>query len=179
MDDLEGTGIGDTWIWAKYMFMPEPMLSGRVGLKVATGNDEPDQDELATGTGQMDIDGALLFGIPAGPGTFCASAGYRMRMEHSDSEVKPGDEMHFMAGYSYMPNEMMSLGLFADGYFGSDYEIGGDAVEDSGATVVYVNPNFTYMMDNGMTVGADFHYPLSGTLVDALWGFDVFIGWGM
>ena len=54
------------------------------------------RDDLGTGSGQMDIDGAVLFGVPAGPGVFDAGVGYRMRMENSDTECKPGNEIHFI-----------------------------------------------------------------------------------
>ena len=40
--EYSGTGIGDTWIWAKYALLPDPMLTTRVGVKLATGNEEVD-----------------------------------------------------------------------------------------------------------------------------------------
>lgn len=177
-DELTGTGLGDTWIYAKYMFMPEPMMTARLGAKIATGNSEPEEDELATGSGQMDIDAALLFGLPAGPGTFDAAVGYRMRMENSDTECKPGDEIHFLACYTYPMSDVLALKVGADGYFGSDGEWMGETEEDSGSKVVYINPGVDYTMANGMTLGADFHYPLMGTNVLAEWGLGVYVGWG-
>jgi len=177
-DELTGTGLGDTWVYAKYMFMPEPMMTARLGAKIATGNDEPEEDELPTGSGQMDIDAALLFGLPAGPGTFDAALGYRMRMENSDSEWKPGDEIHFLGCYTYPMSDVLALKVAADGYFGSDGEWQGETVDDSGCNIVYINPGVDYTMASGMTVGADFHYPLMGTSNLAEWGLGVYIGWG-
>lgn len=176
--DLEGTGLGDTWIYAKYMFMPEPMMTARLGAKVATGNSEPEEDELGTGSGQMDIDGAVLFGVPAGPGVFDAGVGYRMRMENSDTKWKPGNEIHFNACYSYLMSDMMALKLAADGYFGSDGAYDGETIEETGCNIVFVNPGIDYTMESGMTLGADFHYPLMGTSNLAEWGFGVYVGWG-
>lgn len=177
-DDMSGSGIGDTWIKVKYWVMPEPAVAFRAGVKVATGNDEPDAGDLWTGTGQMDIDGAFLFGVPAGPGTFDAAVGYRMRMENSDADWKPGNEIHFVAGYTYWTSEAMSLGLAAEGYFGSDQEQGGTALDNSGANIVYVAPCFNYMMDTGLSMGANFYYPLMGTNTEADWGFGILFGWG-
>jgi hypothetical protein len=177
-DEWTGTGLGDTWIYAKYMFMPEPMMTARLGAKIATGNSEPDEDELPTGSGQMDIDAALLFGVPAGPGTFDAAVGYRMRMENSDTEWKPGDEIHFLGCYTYPMSDVLALKVGADGYFGSDGEWMGETAEDSGSKVVFVNPGVDYTMANGMTLGADFHYPLMGTNVCKEWGLGLYLGWG-
>jgi hypothetical protein len=184
-DTCEGTGLGDTWVYAKYMFMPEPMMTARLGAKIATGSSADttgytEEDDIATGSGQMDIDAALMFGLPAGPGTFDAAVGYRMRMENSDTKLKPGDEIHFLACYAYPMSDALALKVAADGFFGSDQESDPAAVADtdSGMNVVFINPGIDYMMANGMTLGADFHYPLMGTNVPAEWGLGVYVGWG-
>ncbi len=192
-EEATGSGLGDTWVWVKYMFMPEPMFTARVGAKIATGEDEPDEGDIPTGEGQMDIDGAIMFGMPAGPGQFDAAVGYRYRMsrevEYTIRETydyKPGNEIHFYAAYTYFLNDAMNLRLGADGYFGSDDEVDWgttsrdfETVDDSASNAVYVNPGFDYMMENGVAFGADFHYPLMGTNVEADWGFGICVGWGM
>ena len=188
--EYTGTGIADTWIWAKYGFLPEPMMTARLGVKLATGNDEPDADELGTGSGQMDIDGAVMFGVPAGPGSLDASIGYRYRMDVTgeedsrDGDYSPGNEIHFYAGYSYFLSDAMSLRIGGGGYFGSDPTIDGDPVlvgPDTvvvGSKLVSINPGFDYIMDSGMSVGFDMYYPLMGTNIDAAWGLGLSIGWG-
>ena len=190
-EEIKGTGLTDTWVWAKYMFMPDPMMTARLGVKIATGNDEPDEDELATGSGQMDIDGAIMFGVPAGPGTFDAAVGYRYRLARTYEDArsydyKPGSEIHFTAGYSYPFSDTMGLGIGVEGFFGSEDEVDfGDAersfetIEDTAANIVNINPSFYYMMDSGMDLGVDFYYPLMGQNVDAGWGLGLSIGWGM
>jgi hypothetical protein len=177
-DEATGTGIGDTWVKAKYLFMPEPMVTARLGAKIATGDNEPEGDDIPTGDGQMDLDGALLLGMPAGPGTFDAAVGYRMRME-DDNKYAPGTEIHFMAGYTYNLNEATNLKIAGDGYFGSDDKLDGEAIDESGRTAVWINPSIDYTLENGLQVGAGFHYPLMGKSVYALSGFSAFIGWGM
>jgi hypothetical protein len=176
--DYEATGLGDTWINVKYMFMPEPMMTARLGVKVATGDSEGDSDNGPTGDGQMDIDGAVLFGVPAGPGSFDAAVGYRMRMENSDTKLKPGSEIHFAGCYSFFMSDMMALKLAADGYFGSDWANDGETIDESSSNIVFVNPGIDYTMESGMTLGAGFHYPLMGTSEEAAWGADVYVGWG-
>ncbi len=188
-----GTGIGDTWIWAKYGFLPDPMLTGRVGFKLATGVDafDADADELPLGTGQMDIDGALLFGVPAGSGSFDAALGYRYRLAQTVEEIdyKPGSEFHFFAGYTYFVNDALGIKIGTDGYFGGDPTIDGNPIDDpqpddpdavmNGSSVVYINPGFDYIMDNGVTLGFDVHYPLMGTnIAYAAWGVGLSVGWG-
>ena len=201
-DECSGSGIGDTWIKLKYMFMPDPMLTGRLGVKIATGT-EPDaygndeDGDLATSDGQMDIDGAVLFAVPAGPGQLDGAVGYRYRMTHTDVDAgivvrdetydyTPGSEIHFYVAYTYFLNDMMNLSLAADGFFGSDDEYDyGDAAdrdaetaEDSGRNAVYINPGFEYLMENGMTLGAGFHYILMGANVPTGWSLSAHLGWG-
>jgi hypothetical protein len=177
-DEQTGTGIGDTWVKAKFMFMPEPMVTARLGAKIATGDNEPEGEDLCTGTGQMDVDGALLLGMPAGPGVFDAAVGYRMRME-DDDKYAPGSEIHFMAGYTYNLNEATNLHIAGDGYFGSDAKLDGEAIDESGTSEVWINPSIDYTLENGIQLGAGFHYPLMGKQTPAYSGFSAFIGWGM
>jgi len=201
-ETYEGSGLGDTWIWGKYMFAPDPMVTARVGVKVNTGG-EPDggygafedaDGDLATGDGQMDVDGAIMFGTEAGPGMFCAAAGYRYRMDRTvtmdardgDSyDLTPGNEIHFQAGYTYYLGDMMNFGIAADGFFGSDPQADGEAIEyPDGSTLegmngVWVNPSFAYMMENGVELGVGFHYPLMGKNNHAVWGLNAFVGWSM
>jgi len=208
-DEIEGSGLGDTWIWAKYMFLPEPMMSGRVGLLVPTGNepfhppffatgfyglDEDSEDaNIATGKGEMAIDGAVLFGVPAGPGQFDASVGYRYNMkreitmdlgrEDTTFDYKCGNQIHFAAGYTYFIGEMMNLSIAADGFFGSEDEITvGDQTEtgtDTAANAVWINPGFEYMMETGLTLGVDMQYMLMGQNAPIEWGLGAYVGWGM
>lgn len=224
-DPYDGTGLGDTWFRAKYMFLPVPMLATRIGVKVDSGT-EPvrfvnaagvtdevgdsgeeaafawldGDDDVATGSGQMDIDGAVLFGTETPKGLFSASVGYRYRMDR-EHDVKtgvsgqtetikytPGNEIHFAAAYTHYISDMMNLTLAADGFFGSSPEWGGKAIEIKqgtekvtleGANAVWINPGFEYMMDNGVSLGFDLHYPLMGKNSEALWGLGAFIGWRM
>jgi hypothetical protein len=176
-DEFDSNGIMDTWIDAKYMIMMDPMVTARAGLKVATGDDEGDEDNGPTGTGQMDIDAAVLFGMPAGPGQFGAQVGYRMGLEDDDG-CAPGGKIMFLVDYHYPLSDVMQLKVAADGYFGSDNTVDGDAVEDSGSNAVEINPGITYSMDNGMDVGFDVFYVLMGTNEAAKWGAGLCVGWG-
>jgi hypothetical protein len=186
--EYEGNGLADTWIWAKYGFMPDPVVSARVGVKVATGEDEPDFDEIATGSGQMDIDGAVVFGLPSGPGSLDGSLGYRYRMdaEYDDGDYTPGNEINFCVGYTYFVSDAMDLRLAANGFFGSDPEVDGEPFEDPatpgedrvGQKLVSINPGFDYIMDSGVSLGFDVFYPLMGTNIDAGWGLGLSVGWG-
>jgi len=194
VNDVTGTGIGDTWIWAKYNIAPDPLMTARVGVKVATGNHEgtdiEDGLELALGTGQMDIDGAFMFGVPLPDGFFDGSIGYRYRMaesaEDGADEFKFGNEIHFFVGYTHFLNEALSFGVGADGYFGSDpTKNDGEPIDDAnpgefrtGPSAVYINPSFDYIMDGGLSLGVDVHYPLMGANVDAAWGVGLSVRWG-
>lgn len=176
-DEYEFTGITDTWVDAKYMVMMDPMVTARVGVKLATGDCEGDEDNGPTGTGQMDIDAAVLFGMPAGPGMFGGQLGYRMGMEDEDGWA-PGGAILFLVNYFHPLSDVMQLKVAADGYFGSDYTVDGDAVEDTGGSLVEVNPGIIYSMDNGMDVGFDVFYVVMGANEGAKWGAGLCVGWG-
>jgi len=189
--EYEGTGLADTWIWAKYGFALDPIVTARLGVKVATGVDvdDADFDELPTSSGQMDIDAALVFGLPSGPGSLDASIGYRYRMDRTDAddvEHTPGNEINFTATYTYYLGDAMNLRLGAGGFFGSDPEVDGEPIEDPatpgvdmlGSNLVSINPGFDYIMDSGLALGFDVFYPLMGTNIDAGWGLGLSVGWG-
>jgi hypothetical protein len=204
-DEIEGSGIGDTWLWAKYMFMPDPMMTVRLGVNLPTGGEPEgmglfpvgfygvDEDgDISTGAGYTSIDGALMFGLPAGPGTLEGAAGYRynlareIEVSRATYDYTHGGHLHFALSYMYYINDMMGLSLGADGFFGSDdkVDLGDEArdsetVDDTAANAIYINPAFHYKMDNGMTLGVDMTYPLTGQNVPAEWGFGAYVGWGM
>ncbi len=195
VNDVTGTGIGDTWIWAKYNIAPDPLMTARVSVKVATGNHEGDDielgQELALGTGQMDIDAAFMIGAPLPDGFFDGSLGYRYRMAESTEDGAPeskfGNEIHFFVGYTHFLNEALSFRVGADGYFGSDPTEDGEPIEDNpldpdefqtGPSAVCINPSFDYVMDSGLSLGLDVHYPLMGANVNAAWGIGLSVGWG-
>jgi hypothetical protein len=215
---FEGTGLGDTWAWAKYAVLPEPMVAVRLGVKIDTGIEPApgyeqvevedlyamwlDADEdIATGDGQMDVDGAVMFGTEAGQGVFEGALGYRYRMEQEvlfrpagaqdekTYRLKPGNEIHFAASFTYYLTDALDLTVGADGFFGSDPEIDGAPIEVEaadgtkttirGSNGVWINPNVSYMIENGVELGIGLHYPLMGQNMEALWGIEVYVAWGM
>jgi len=189
-EEEKASGIGDTWVYGKYMFMPEPMLTGRVGVKIATGDDEGDADNGPVGDGQMDVDGALMVGMPAGPGMFDAAIGYRLRMSKTveygmyreSYDYTPGNEIHFDAHYTYYLNDAMNLRFGLNGFFGSDDEATSNAREtitDSASNAVMIAPGLDYMMENGVGLGVDFFYPLMGQNIYEVWGLGLSVTWGM
>lgn len=182
-NDYDASGLGDTWIDAKYMFLAEPMMSARLGVKLPTGDDEGDEDNGPTGSGTTDFDGALMVGMPAGPGMFGAQAGYRMfgtqdvDVMRNTAEYKCGAQIHFAACYRYPMSDMLDLKVAVDGFFGSDDEFDGETVDDSAMNMVSLNPGMVYLMDNGMDVGLDIHYVLMGQNVSSEWGIGLWLGW--
>ncbi len=186
-DDVSGSSLGDLWTYARWMFMPEPAVTAQLGVKIPLGDNEPDAGDLPTGSGQYDVDVALLADFPAGPGMFYGSLGYRYRMANETDVARgtekytPGSEVHFMLGYTYYLSEVMQLRFDADGYFGGDADeeiTARTTVENSAENGVWINPAFEYTMQNGVLLGADFHYPLMGQNIPALWGFGLYVGWG-
>jgi hypothetical protein len=200
----EGSGLGDTWLWAKYAFLPDPMLTARVGFMIPTGI-EPvhppllgsgfygwDEDlDIATGKGEMAIDGAVMLGVPAGPGEFNAAVGYRYNMareitmelrQETTFDYKCGNEIHFAAAYTYFIADAMNFTIAADGFFGADNEVTEDGEtetdDDTAANAVWLNPSFEYMMDSGLTIGVDAQWMLMGQNVLAEKGLGLYLGWG-
>ncbi len=181
--DYDASGLGDTWIDAKYMFLAEPMMSARLGMKLPTGDDEGDEDNGPTGSGTTDFDVALMFGMPTGPGMFGAQAGYRLfgsyevEQMRAAVDAKCGSEIHFAVCYKYPMSDMMDLKVAVDGFFGSEGEFDGETVEGTAANMVSLNPGVVYLMDNGMDVGLDIHYVLMGQNVASEWGIGLWLGW--
>jgi hypothetical protein len=192
LPDHKGLGVGDTWIWAKYNFSVDPLMTLRLAGKLPTGEDKPDSDELPTGSGQVDLDGAMMFGVPAGPGWINAAFGYRYRTERkADPEdagsysFKPGNEVHFFVGYTQLVGESFNVRVGADGSVGSDYE-GGPGAEsentttaDTGVSLISFNPGIDYVTSSGIWIGLDLYYPIFGKNANALKGFGLSAGWGM
>ena len=173
-DDLSGectaTGVGDTWIYAKYMLSPEPMVTARLGVKVPTGDDEgnPATGEGPAGDGQMDIDGALMFGIPAGSGQVDAAIGYRYRMARKDVGWPLGDPDE---------NLLVTWNPGAEIHFAEE-DLQQPGV-DSARNAIVLAPGFDYVMQNGVGLGVDFFYPLTGQNIDNIWGVGFSVMWGM
>jgi hypothetical protein len=181
----DAVGVGDTWAYAQWMFKTQPAIAGLLSVKFPTGNDRPDPGERPTGTGQYDIDAAIAVDWPTRSGLFYGIAGYRWRGSTEVTEdsqtynVTPGDEIHFMLGYTHYLSERMQLRFDADGYFGSDHDVepARDTVPNSARNGIWINPAFEYVMASGLLLGADFHYPLTGQNIYALWGFGLYVGW--
>jgi hypothetical protein len=195
--EYSGTGIGDTWAWAKYNFSLDPALTARLGVKFPTGNDEvlSSENELILGSGQTDIDVAVMVGLPAGKGTLDLALGYRARLarkiDESRSRVdelanneKPGDEIHFLLGFSHDIGDEIRVRLGADGFFGAQPTIDGELIPyGQGSTkpaksIVFVNPGVDYVLPNGVSIGLDIHYPLMGSFIDKYWGVGLSVGFG-
>jgi hypothetical protein len=207
--DYSGASFGDLWLWAKYNALESPWVTGRVGLKMPLSSEPADRahaaadtgfyldenGDLAVGDGQVDIDAAVLLGFPGESGMFELSLGYRYRasqtVEKSGSsyDYKPGDEIHFNAGYRYDLNDALSLRLGLDGFYGSDdgaetdYDESGHSPESiderlsgSARNGVWINPSFVYQMTNGILLGFDVHYPLMGQNIPAEWGVGFHVG---
>jgi hypothetical protein len=196
-EDYSGTGIGDTWAWAKYNFSLDPVLTARLGVKLPTGNDEvlSSEHELVLGTGQTDLDAAVMVGLPAGKGLLDLALGYRIRLarkidessarvEELANDEKPGDEIHFLVGFRHEIGEAVRVRLAADGFFGAQPTIDGELIPTSqgktkpAKSAVFVNPGVDYTLPNGVSVGFDMHYPLMGTSIDKYWGFGLSLGFG-
>jgi hypothetical protein len=202
-NEIDGSGIGDTWIWAKYMFIPDPVLSARVGVKLPTG-EEPwleffpvgfygvnEDGDIVTGSGYTSLDGALMLGVPAGPGTFEAALGYRynlareMEGARSSYDYTHGARIQLAAAYKFDISDAMGLSIGMDGFWGSDDEVSsGDSrdsmtLDSTAANAVYFSPAFHYIMDSGMTLGVDMTYPIMGQWIPAEWGLGLYVGWGM
>lgn len=142
--EMTGSGIGDLWVAGKYLIVSEPKISARVGAKFALGKyKDLEEDELATGDGQMDIDIGALVSYPMEPITFDFGVGYRLRMEDED-KYKPGAEIHYMFALGYPLSEAMGLKLGVDGYMGSNDEYDGTEADESARSEMCIAPGFWY-----------------------------------
>ena len=114
-NSLTGSGISDVWLYGKYRAMVDPVVSFHLAFKLPTGNDEPEEDALPTGEGQVDLD--LGFGLkykPDVPGPkpdVELIAGYRLKL----SKKMQYSYMGFTREYDYNPGDIISY-KFRGGY---------------------------------------------------------------
>jgi hypothetical protein len=154
-----------------------------------------EEGHLAVGDGQTDIDAAVLVAFPRETGTFEVSIGYRHRTkltverEEGSYDFTPGGEIRFTAGYVYHLNSAMDLRLGLDGFSASDDSVDGacecpghshedtdEQLSGSARSGVWINPSFEYVMDSGLVLGFDMHYPLMGQNIAAEWGVGFHVG---
>jgi hypothetical protein len=173
-EDQEGSGIGDTWVKAKYAYPLEngAVVAGRVGAKLPTGDDEPDEGDLPTGSGQTDVDVAALVNYTMEQIMINGALGYRIRMEN-DAEYKPGNEFHFMGEFGYMVNEQTLVSLGFDGFFGADNEMEGETAEESASNAVAVSPGVVYHVSEALALKGDFFIEVLGQNKNAEMGVNV------
>jgi hypothetical protein len=91
------SGIGDTWVYAKYRLFKDPILNFQAAVKIPTGTwkdvaeGKGKANELAIGDGQMDLDFALNGAFPEPPNYADVEAGqWELRFTHWSFEYQVG-----------------------------------------------------------------------------------------
>lgn len=154
--------LGDTWLAAKYGQPDSSFAWGaRLAVKIPTGDDTADAGEVATGSGQVDLDVAALGEKSFGALSFSLSAGYRLRAENSDTTRKPGNEIRYHLTTRYSLHTNVSLFLMNHGFWGSNRQVDGLEVEDSGQSVHSLLPGLQFRIDT-LSLSAATRLDLSG-----------------
>ena len=116
----DGSGLGDMMIWVKAAVTKNPWFGFRFAAKLATGNSDPGENELQTGTGQTDLDMGFQFSHkPEKMGLlFDFNIAYRLRLEWEGEGVKidPGDEGRLGLYIGGKPIEGFGILFGGDGF---------------------------------------------------------------
>jgi hypothetical protein len=139
------SGVGDMqfsatyWLWDSY--------NKWHNFSIWFWTDVPTGDEdKGLGTGQMNIRPGLAYCWDKYPYQMQTSAFYNLRMENSDTKIKPGDEIWFnwAFGYSFQPNLMASAEIETG--WGQDEKLNSTSVPDSKQTWFKVGPSVQYQL---------------------------------
>ena len=138
-------GIGDVQASLSYWLLDNynkyHYLSVWVWADIPTGD-----DEKGLGTGQMNIRPGLAYCWDKFPLQMQTSAYYNLRLENSDTNMKPGSEIMFnwSFGYSFQPSLMASAEI--ESGFGQDSKFNDETVTDSKQTWFKVGPGVQYQI---------------------------------
>lgn len=146
---VDDSGIGDIWVsaWirnenASAQWRPfEINLSPGIEVKIPTNTDVSDE--------QYDVRADLRFsrfffkGSPFGDGARFAIEGavdYTFRFENDDTDLKPGNEFHWMVGPSFALGSIARVGMDIGGVYTQNDELDGDEVSGSWSRSWYAGP---------------------------------------
>jgi hypothetical protein len=120
--DRRDTGFGDLYAESELGILRNPLaVALRAGVKAPTGEFTIDPQRVPLSENQWDVEGALSVGRSFYPTPAYAKAevGYRYRFENTETKIKPGNELFFLAetGVTLVPPLLLKIvleGLFAD-----------------------------------------------------------------
>ncbi|MCE5275456.1 MAG: transporter [Syntrophaceae bacterium] len=146
---VDDSGIGDIWVsaWIRNENAPAAWrpfdinLAPGIEVKIPTNTDVSDK--------QYDVRADLRFskfffkGSPFGGGSKVAIEGavdYTFRFEDTDTDMKPGNEFHWMVGPSIAVGNSARLGMDIGGVYTEKDEFDGDALPGTWSRSWYAGP---------------------------------------
>ena len=140
------TGISDIQLSAAYWIIDEHQtgtyLSAWLWTDIPTGD-----DAKGLGTGQLNLRPGIAFTKEAPQYRLQASAYYNLRLENSDLNWKPGDELWANVGFGYAVNPQFMPGLEIQTGWGQDSKFNDVTWPDSKTQWLRLGPYFEYQLN--------------------------------
>ncbi len=160
---VDDSGIGDIWVsaWvrnenASAAWRPFDInLSPGIEVKIPTNTDVSDE--------QYDVRADLRFskfffkGSPFGGGAKVAIEGavdYTFRLEDTDSDMKPGNEFHWVVGPSFALGDRARLGMDIGGIYTEKDELDGEEISGTWSRSWYAGPTACVNLTNCLQLRA-------------------------
>ena len=181
--DRKNTGFGDIYAETIVALLRNPVAAAiRAGVKAPTGEFSIDPQRVPLSENQWDIEGALSAGRSFYPLPAYAKAeiGYRYRFENTETRIKPGDEVFFLAetGVTLVPRLLLKVvleGVFADER--ESREFGFVVRNAEGREFISLAPFATVYPAKGIFIEAGARFLLSGRDYPAGVQYMVALGW--
>ncbi len=167
------SGIGDIWLGAKYVVMPEGCLTIRGALDIPTGDDEKGLGNA----GGFGIDIAALTEKKIDKIGLIGQLGIRYNAEDSDTKWTPGLGIYVHGGAYYAFTEQIPAWIDLTYFNQGDGEFDGNEAKDSTVNWLELNLGTGYVINEALFAGIDLEYTLTGTNTAADLGIFVMIGY--
>jgi hypothetical protein len=167
------SGIGDIWLGAHYVVLPEGLLTLRGALNLPIADEEK-------GLGMSDglgIDIAALHCKSLNDQiSFESQVGIRYSGEDGDTKMQPGFGFYLDVGANYAFSDALK-GCVGLQYMSiGDYALDGTDMSDTGPSLLEINIGAGYVLTDAIMLNGEIQYPLTGANIDK--GLGIFVGLG-
>lgn len=148
------SGFGDVQISAAYWILDDykkgNYFSFWLWSDLPTGD-----DNKGLGTGQVNIRPGLAYTWYKYPYNVQTSAYYNLRLENSDTDWKPGDEIWFNVAFGYWLDNSYHASIEFESGFGQDWKYNSTTIPNTKEQWYRVGPSFYYQVnpDVGLKFG--------------------------
>ncbi|OQX92434.1 MAG: hypothetical protein B6D58_02930 [candidate division Zixibacteria bacterium 4484_95] len=156
------SGFGDIQISAAYWIIDDYNKGNYLSMwfwsDLPTGD-----DNKGLGTGQVNIRPGFAYTWYKNPYHIQTSIYYNLRLENSDTNLKPGDEIWFNCAFGYWFNKDYRASLEFESGFGQDWKWDSNSLPDTKEQWYKLGPSFCYQINPDVGLKFKMLYNLGGT----------------